>query len=80
MSTAADLSPQQSCWKEHPRQGSRPDFTHQLFDGERIEGYEDGEVAISLQYTATSLHWLVKIQTPDNDATRCDAREVAYVF
>lgn len=48
----------------------KPEFTHQLFDKERIEGYADGEVTIRVLYSATSLHFLVKINTSDADATR----------
>lgn len=67
--TATDLSPK-SAASELGREGFRPDFTHQLFDEERLEGYEDGDVTIELLHTATSLHWLVKVRTSDNDATR----------
>lgn len=66
---ATDLSPE-SAANKLGRGGFRPDFTHQLFDEERLEGYEDGDVTIQLLYTATSLHWLVKVQTSDNDTTR----------
>ncbi|CAN0554946.1 unnamed protein product, partial [Ectocarpus sp. 12 AP-2014] len=51
-------------------EGCRPDFTHQLFEEERIEGFEDGAVSIRILYTPTSLDFLVKIQTSDNDASR----------
>ncbi|CAM9355985.1 unnamed protein product [Ectocarpus fasciculatus] len=54
-------------------EGCRPDFTHQLFDEERIEGFEDGGVSIRIFYTPTSLDFLVKIQTSENDASRTTA-------
>lgn len=62
-------------------EGCRPDFTHQLFDEERIEGFEDGAVSIRIFYTPTSLDFLVKIKTSENDASRygtkaCSARLV----
>ncbi|CAM9207078.1 unnamed protein product [Ectocarpus sp. 6 AP-2014] len=53
--------------------GYRPDFTHQLFEEERIEGFEDGAVSIRIFYTPTSLDFLVKIQTSENDASRTTA-------
>lgn len=52
------------------QEGFRPDFTHQLFEEERIEGFEEGELAIRVLYTPTSLDFLVKIQTNDNDDAR----------
>lgn len=62
-------------------EGFRPDFTHQLFDEERIEGFEEGDLTIRILYTPTSLDFLVKIQTStQDDSTRCvrscAAREV----
>lgn len=51
-------------------EGFRPEFTHQLFDEERIEGFEEGEISIRVLYTPTSLHFLVKIQTRVTDASR----------
>lgn len=61
-----DLSP---TWpgKDLDQWGFRPDFTHQLFDEERIVGYREGDVAVHLVYTAASLHFLVKIRTSDGD-------------
>lgn len=58
--------------KEERRHGEefRPDFTHQLFEEERVEGFEEGELKIRVLYTPTSLDFLVKIQTGDNDDTR----------
>eukprot|EP00752_Nemacystus_decipiens_P005203 g4722.t1 len=50
--------------------GFRPDFTHQLFEEERIEGFEEGELTIRVLYTPTSLDFLVKIQTDDSDDAR----------
>lgn len=50
--------------------GFRPEFTHQLFEEERIEGFEEGELTIRVLYTPTSLDFLVKIQTGDNDDAR----------
>ncbi|CAM9210043.1 unnamed protein product [Hapterophycus canaliculatus] len=52
-------------------EGFRPEFTHQLFDEERIEGFEEGAIAIRVLYTPTSLDFLVKIQT--REARRCAA-------
>lgn len=49
----------------------RPDFTHQLFEEERIEGFEEGELTIRVLYSPTSLDFLVKTQTGDTDDTRC---------
>lgn len=48
----------------------RPDFTHQLFEEERIEGFEEGELSIRVLYTPTSLDFLVKMQTGNNDDAR----------
>lgn len=56
--------------KEGKRRGYKPDFTHQLFDKERIEGYEDGQVTIQVFYVAASLHFWVKIETQPTDARR----------
>lgn len=48
----------------------KPEFTHQVFDGERIMGYAEGEVTIRIRYTRTSLHFLVEINTCDNNTAR----------
>lgn len=68
-------------WKKeerrHKEEGFRPDFTHQLFDEERIKGFKEGELTIRVVYTPTSLDFLVKIQTGDNDDARCFTTEKA---
>lgn len=51
-------------------EGFRPDFTHQLFEEERIEGFEEGQLTIRVLYAPTSLDFLVKIRTGENDDTR----------
>ena len=48
----------------------RPDFTHQLFEEERIEGFKEGELTIRVLYTPASLDFLVKIQTGNTDDAR----------
>lgn len=56
------------------RGGFRPDFTHQLFDEERIQGFKDGALTIQVLYTPTSLDFLVKIQTSEEEegsTSRC---------
>lgn len=50
--------------------GYRPDFTHQLFDEERIDGYQDGGLRIHILYTATSLDFLVKIVVGESEPAR----------
>lgn len=55
------------------REGFRPEFTHQLFDEERIEGFKEGDISIRVVYTSTSLDFLVKIQTRDTGASRYTA-------
>lgn len=65
MSAAAELSAAAS-EKDIRVEGFRPEFTHQLFDAERIEGYEEGEITIRVHYSATSLHFLVEIETRDD--------------
>lgn len=55
----------ENCGREHRdrEEGFRPDFTHQLFDEERIEGFQEGQLKIRVLYTAASLDFLVKIET-----------------
>lgn len=62
--------------RSREEEGFRPDFTHQLFEEERIEGFEEEELSIRVLYTPTSLDFLVKIQTDDNDDARYTARAV----
>lgn len=68
MSAATELTDCNA--KKGKRRGYRPDFTHQLFEKERIEGYEDGQVTIQVLYVAASLYFWVKIETQPTDASR----------
>lgn len=72
VSTETGLPPSESSEPgTRAREGFRPEFTHQVFDDERIQGYGDeGDVAIQIVYSATSLHFLVKIETRDKDSSR----------
>ncbi|CAM9198976.1 unnamed protein product [Scytosiphon promiscuus] len=77
ISSVAGISPDASSESEDrfDREGFRPKFTHQLFDEERIEGFEEGSIKIRVSHTPTSLDFLVKIQTHD-ETSRCATDDV----
>lgn len=79
MTAATEMADCNNAKEGNKRKGYKPDFTHQLFDEERIEGYEDGQVTIQVLYAAASLHFLVKIETEPTDTSRFVLKHTQYM-